>query len=155
MPDCVTAFSYQINLLLKDGFCLSMTMVRTIILILLANFALPLIPSCVVTLRKARLYNLNLVKPHFYIVNLEFTGINIIFLISAQKHRLWIFVRNALVNWSLHVGITIFFLFPLKNIDCGYSLETPWFERVPKIYVLRRNMKNIRFFYRKTLRFWW
>ena len=110
MPDCVTAFSYQINLLLKDGFCLSMTVVRTIILILVANFALPLIPSCVVTLRKARLYNLNLIKPHFYIVNLEFTGINIIFLNYSQKYRLLILVRNALVNWSLHVGINNIFL---------------------------------------------
>ena len=34
-------------------------------------------------------------KPHFYIVKLEFTGLYIIFLISAQ------------------------------NIDCGYSLEPP------------------------------
>ena len=36
-----------------------------------------------------------------------------IFLISAQKHRLWVLVRTA----------SIFFLFLLKNIDCGYSLE--------------------------------
>ena len=35
-------------------------------------------------------------KPHFYIVKLEFTGEYIIF------------------------------LFLLKNIDCGYSLEPPW-----------------------------
>ena len=34
-------------------------------------------------------------KPHFYVVKLEFTGVYIIFLISAQ------------------------------NIDCGYSLEPP------------------------------
>ena len=42
---------------------------------------------------KTRLYNLDPLKPHFYIVKLGFTGVYIIFLISAQ------------------------------NIDCGYSLE--------------------------------
>ena len=52
-------------------------------------------------------------KPHFYIVKLGFTGVNIIFLISAQKHILWVLVRTASA------------LFLLKNIDCGYSLEPP------------------------------
>ena len=45
---------------------------------------------------KTRLYNFDLLKPHFYVVKLGFTGIYI-----------------------------IFFLFLLKNIDCGYSLEPP------------------------------
>ena len=31
----------------------------------------------------------------FYTVKLEFTGVYIIFLIFAQKHRLWVFVRTA------------------------------------------------------------
>ena len=44
---------------------------------------------------KTRLYNFDPLKPHFYIVKLGFTGVHIIFLISAQ------------------------------NIDCGYSLEPP------------------------------
>ena len=44
---------------------------------------------------KTYLYNLDPLKPHFYIVKLGFTGVYIIFLISAQ------------------------------NIDCGYSLEPP------------------------------
>ena len=34
-------------------------------------------------------------KPHFYIVKMGFTGVYIIFLISAQKHRLWVLVRIA------------------------------------------------------------
>ena len=38
---------------------------------------------------KTYLYNLDPLKPHFYIVKLGFTGVCIIFLISAQKHRLW------------------------------------------------------------------
>ena len=44
---------------------------------------------------KTYLYNFDPIKPHFYIVTLGFTGVNIIFLIFAQ------------------------------NIDCGYSLELP------------------------------
>ena len=44
---------------------------------------------------KTCLYNIDPLKPHFYIVKLGFTGVYIIFLISAQ------------------------------NIDCGYPLEPP------------------------------
>ena len=44
---------------------------------------------------KTYLYNFEPLKPHFYIVKLGFTGVYIIFIISAQ------------------------------NIDCGYSLEPP------------------------------
>ena len=46
-------------------------------------------------IRKTCLYNFDPIKPHFYIV-----------------------------NWGLQ-GYTLFFLFLLKNIDCGYSLEPP------------------------------
>ena len=46
-------------------------------------------------IKKTGLYNLDPLKPHFYIVKLGFTGVYIIFLISAQ------------------------------NIVCGYSLEPP------------------------------
>ena len=44
---------------------------------------------------KTYLYNSDPLKPHFYIVKLGFTGVNIILLISAQKHRLWVLVRTA------------------------------------------------------------
>ena len=44
---------------------------------------------------KTHLYNFDPLKPHFYIVKLGFTGVYIIFLISAQKHRLWVLVRTA------------------------------------------------------------
>ena len=44
---------------------------------------------------KTCLYKFDPLKPHLYIVKLGFTGVHIIFLISAQ------------------------------NIDCGYSLEPP------------------------------
>ena len=45
---------------------------------------------------KTSLYNFYPLKPHFYVVKLGFTGVYIIFLISAQKHRLWVLVRTAL-----------------------------------------------------------
>ena len=48
------------------------------------------------TITKTCLYNFDPLKPHFYIVKLGFTGVYIIFLISAQKHRLWVLVRTAL-----------------------------------------------------------
>ena len=47
----------------------------------------------VIIITKTYLYNFDPLKPHFYIVKLGFTGVYIIFLISAQ------------------------------NIDCGYPLE--------------------------------
>ena len=48
-----------------------------------------------VTITKTCLYDIDPLKPHFYIVKLGFTGVYIIFFISAQ------------------------------NINCGYSLEPP------------------------------
>ena len=45
---------------------------------------------------KTCLYNFDPLKPHFYILKLGFTGVYIIFLISAQKHRLWVLIRTAL-----------------------------------------------------------
>ena len=51
--------------------------------------------SCIT---KTYLYNFDPLKPHFYIVKLGFTGVYIIFLISAQKHRLWVLVRTALAR---------------------------------------------------------
>ena len=50
---------------------------------------------CFNNITKTCLYNMDPLKPHFYIVKLGFTGLYIIFLIYS------------------------------KNIDCGYSLEPP------------------------------
>ena len=69
---------------------------------------------------KTCLYNFYPLKPHFYVVKLGFTGVYIIFLICAQKHRLGVLVRTA---------------------------SPRRFKRVPTIYVLSRNMKNIRIFF--------
>ena len=57
-----------------------------------------------------------------------------------------------------HLGFTggkhCLFLFLHKNINCGYSLDPPRLggER-PTIYVLSRNMKNIKVFYLKFFEF--
>ena len=68
------------------------------------------------------LCNVDLLTPNFYKVKLEFTGVYILL------------------------------LFLLKNIDCEYSLEPPqdcgYSLRVPTIYVLRKNKKNINFLYK-------
>ena len=44
---------------------------------------------------KTHLYNFDHLKPHFNIVKLGFTGVYIIFRISAKNHRLWVLVRTA------------------------------------------------------------
>ena len=61
----------------------------------LAVSVLKFISSSLSTITKTRLYNVYPLKPNFYIVKLGFTGVYIIFLISAQKHRLWVLVRTA------------------------------------------------------------
>ena len=57
----------------------------------LALFVINLVFSALISIfiTKTCLYNFDPLKPHFYIVKLGFTGVYIIFLISAQKHRLW------------------------------------------------------------------
>ena len=47
---------------------------------------------------KTCLYNFEPLKPHFYIVKLGFTVVFIIFLIFAQKHRLWVLVLTSTHN---------------------------------------------------------
>ena len=50
-------------------------------------------PKSIIT--KTYLYNFDPLKPHFHIVKLGFTGVYIIYLIFAKKHRLWVLVRTA------------------------------------------------------------
>ena len=50
-----------------------------------------------------------------------------------------------------YAGVHLFFLILLQNIDCGYSLEPP--RRVPTIYVLEQNKKNIKIFLVKNFIF--
>ena len=57
-----------------------------------------------VPITKTCLYNFDPLKPHFYIVKLGFTGVYIIFLIFAQKHRLWALVRTVVGTCSNRLG---------------------------------------------------
>ena len=45
--------------------------------------------------QKTRLYSFDPFKPNFYTVKLGFTGVSINFLVSAQKHRMWVLVSTA------------------------------------------------------------
>ena len=45
-----------------------------------------------------------------------------------------------------YAGVYLIFLFLLQNIDCGYSLEPPWRGGYSAIYVLSKNKKNIKLF---------
>ena len=75
---------------------------------------------------KTCLHNFDPFKPHFYTVKLGFTGVYIIFLISAQKYRLWVLARTA---------------------------SSRRFSRVSTLYVLSWNMKSTRIFYLKIFNF--
>ena len=44
---------------------------------------------------KTHMYNFDPIKLQFFLVKLGFTGVYIIFLIPAQKHRLWVLIRTA------------------------------------------------------------
>ena len=55
---------------------------------LLVNFKPRLRAPYSSNIKKAYLYNFEPLKTHLYIEKLGFTGVFIIFLISAQKHRL-------------------------------------------------------------------
>ena len=59
---------------------------------------LPLIRQFLGTITRTCLYNFDPHRPHFFTVKLGFTDLQ---------------------------GYTLIFLFQLKNIDCGYSLESP------------------------------
>ena len=58
----------------------------------IAQRLLPLVTCCIT---KTCLYNFDPLKLHFYIVKLGFTWVYIIFLITAQNHKLWVLVRTA------------------------------------------------------------
>ena len=58
---------------------------------------------------KTCLYNFDPLKPHFYTVKLGFTGVYIIFLISAQKHRLWYSLEPPLGGYPLTSTHNLYF----------------------------------------------
>ena len=71
--------------------------------------------ECLSTLRpiitKTRLYYFDPIKPHFYIVKLGFTRVHIIFLISAQKHKLWVLTMYVLSRNMKNISICYLIFF--------------------------------------------
>ena len=63
-------------------------------------FVEEILSGAMVCIKKTYLYNFDPLKPHFCIVKLGFTGKYIIFLISAQKHTLWVLIRTVSVRGS-------------------------------------------------------
>ena len=79
--------------------------------------------SLLQAITKTHLYNFDPLKPHFYIVKLGFTGVYIIFLISAQKHRLWVLVRTASLFLSRNMkNIRMFYLKICYFLEVKFSV---------------------------------
>ena len=79
---------------LMDRRISSLTVCKKKFIVLIVYLSLGTFHS-LLSITKTRLCNADPLKPHFYIVKLGFTGVNIFFLISVQKHRLWVLVRTA------------------------------------------------------------
>ena len=102
---------------------------------------------------KTRLYNTDPLKPHFYIVKLGLTGVYIIFLISAQKHRLWYSLEpprrggsneyKQSMFWAEICKISEFFIwkfsvFEVKVSIYFYFFELACFRNVLTVYIFGR-----------------
>ena len=123
MNSTIAVIDFMTQLLLL-GVILNMLFDLALILKLISSGTLPFVnkgiefivcPVSSIIITKIYLYNFDPLKPHFYIVKLGFTGVNIIFLISA------------------------------KNIYCGYPLEPPRWggsNEYPQYIFSRRNMKK-------------
>ena len=66
---------------------------------------------------------------------------------SITKTRLFKYIENFTTkkNENFQIKILIFFIFPLKKINCGYSLEPPrrgGSNEYPQSMFLSRNKKN-------------
>ena len=79
-------------------------------------------------------YNFDPLKPHFYIAKLGYTGVYIIFLISAQKHGLCVLVRTA----SNKYPQSMFLSRNKKNIRIFSSENFQFLEVKFSIYLNRR-----------------
>ena len=87
---------------------------------------------------KTRLYNFDPLKPHFYVVKLGFTGVYIIFLISAQKHRLWVVVRTHSLCFEQKYEIYKSFLtenFQILEVKFSIYLNR-------RVFVMKHNFKR-------------
>ena len=99
-PNCRTKCSPSLSLSLSLSFIYLfiylfiyfiylLIMLRTMKFNFIFVFQRVILSQLCCNITKTHLYNFDPLKPHFYIGKLGFTGVYIIFLISAQKHRLW------------------------------------------------------------------
>ena len=68
---------------------------------------------------KTCLYNFDPLKPHFYIAKLGFTVVYIIFLMFAQKHRLWVPTIYVLRNMK---NIRVFYMKIFRFLVVKFSI---------------------------------
>ena len=85
---------HYVNILTNMQFCPCMHIARLRIMIKLCVYLKHGIAKCAY-ITKTCLYDTGPLKPHFYIVKLGYTGVYVIFLISASKHIMWVLVRTA------------------------------------------------------------
>ena len=84
------------------------------------------------------LYNFDPLKPHFYIVKLGFAGVYIIFLISAQKHRLWVLIRTASAEAVLTSTHNLYFEQKYEKYKLFLSENLQFLEVKFSVYLNRR-----------------
>ena len=93
--------------------------------------------SCSSAITKTYLYNFDPLKPHFYIVKLGFTGVYIIFLISAQKHKLWYLLEPPRRGGSNEYPRSMFWA-EIWKISAFLSENCQFLEVKFSIYLNRR-----------------
>ena len=76
---------------------------------------------------KTYIYSFDPLKPHFYIVKLGFTGLYIIFLIFAQKQKLWVLGRAVLTSthnmcWVEIWNISEFLSENFQSLEVQFSI---------------------------------
>ena len=90
------------------------------------------------TITKTCLYKFYPLKPHFYIVKLGFTGVYIIFLISAQKYRLWCSLEPPRRGGSNEYPQSMFWAEILKILEFFYlEIFNFWMKKF-SVYLNRR-----------------
>ena len=102
----------------------------------------------VMSITKTCLYIFDPLKPYFYIVKLGFTGVYIIFLIFAQKHRLWYSLeppRRGGSNeypqsmfWAKVWKISVFYLNFFQFLEVNFSI---YLNR--RVFVMRDGMGEL------------
>ena len=90
----------------------------------IAHFPFYIVKMKLLSITETCLYNIDPLKPHFYIVKLGFTGVDITFLISAQKHRLCVLVRAEAVLTSTHTPCLSRYMKKYQNLYLKFFIHS-------------------------------